>query len=297
MAREVIYESRFRRRLARLKSRYGDRLEPHSSVGPTAGDAEIWRELQAALTPSCPFASVSLAQGGYGGQRYWGAHQNLYRAIGNGREKALEHALTFELLDFDRVRRYCDVAAASSPIEPAVKADRPTVEFWKQDCIFKTDPERRIIGGFAQDLAGVQAGFFDAMTLHCAFEHFARDSDGQLVAEVDRVLSDRGACLIIPLYIDLVHKLYFDPGVTPVESTPDEEGALLCPTHDYRQDHGRYYSPRALLERVISKVPQTLQATVVRFTDREALGPEIYLRFALVLHRRSGSVFRLGQVS
>ncbi len=54
-----------------------------------------------------------------------------------------KHALTFELLDFDRVRRCCDVAAATSPIARALNAEWPGVEYWRQDLPFETDLTRR----------------------------------------------------------------------------------------------------------------------------------------------------------
>lgn len=293
MARTIrgSYDSiRFQRRCAALNREYGDRSEPKAQVAPEAACDAIGAELRKVCGTRARILQLSLADECQGNE-YWEKYGRLYEGVGNGREKALEHSLSLDLFDFSRVRRYCDVAASASPMENAVAASWPAVERWKQDCEFQPDPEMKILSGFAQKMDGVAAGFFDALTLHCSFEHFHGSADSEFVAEVDRVLSDRGACLILPLYLDLQHRIFFDPlRTSPAEVASYDAEALLCPTFDYRQKHGRYYSPASLDARVLRLLPPSLRATLFQFSGQGSVGERVYLQFGLVLHRPS-SVF------
>jgi hypothetical protein len=214
-----------------------------------------------------------------------------YRRIGFPREKALEHALTFSLLDFSRVHRYCDVAADRSPIGRAVQRDWPATEHWKQDLRYWTHRRRRRIGGPAQQMRAVEDGFFDAMTLHCAFEHFQGEADTALLPELDRVLGPTGACLILPLYLDRQPSIHFDPTrVTARALAGYDVEAELRPRARLWERHARFYSPESLVARVLGRLPVTLEATLLEFRDGARFDPGVYLDFGLVLHR-AASVF------
>jgi hypothetical protein len=218
-------------------------------------------------------------------------------AIDKGRGKALEHALGLELLDFSRVKRYCDVASCASPIQKTFSSLYPQVEFWVQDLTYEDDPPHFRLGGFAQNMRSVADGFFDAMTLHNSFEHFMGNADSDFMAEADRVLSPIGACLILPLYVAATARIYFDPVAvtTPLLRTYDK-GAELIPVRGFaNQEHARCYDAATLQERLISRIPPTLEATIIDFSGGETISPEMFPEFALVLHRRE-SVFDPGKI-
>lgn len=217
---------------------------------------------------------------------YFQRHRNAY-GIDKGRGKALEHALGLELLDFARVSRYCDVASCASPIQKTFSAIYPQVEFWVQDLTYEDAPAHFRLGGFAQNMSSVANGFFDALTLHNSFEHFMWNADSEFIGEVDRVLSPIGACLILPLYVTATARIYFDPvAVTPSLVRSYDKGAELIPVRGFaRQEHARCYDPATLQERIIGRLPSTLEATIVDFSGGEAISPEMFPEFALVLHR------------
>lgn len=217
---------------------------------------------------------------------HWQRHRGLYQRIGHGREKALEHGLTFSLTDFGRVRRHCDVAAAASPIERVMQTDYPDVEYWKQDIAYTTNLAGRIIGGPAECMVSLVSAPFDLLTLHCSFEHFEGTADSRFVGALDKLLSSSGVCLILPLYVAEVPRVYFDPtAVTTSDLATFDADAELTPLRGYGQRHGRFYSPRSLAARVIDHLPNGIVATVVRFTDLDVLDSDLYLHFALALHR------------
>jgi hypothetical protein len=293
--RQNWYAFRFHRAIKKLQTNLERSMMTCGSITADASTDVLWMQLEQ-VAAECGAASrvvslskqLKMSDGGL----YWQRYGKHYTHVGQGREKALEHALTFELLDISRVRRYCDVAAATSPIEHALIAEWSQVEYWKQDMLYETDMSRKIIGGPAQAMQGVKSGFFDALTLHCSFEHFNGAADVEFLTEVDRVLSPIGACLILPLYVGATHRVFFDPTTVSVEqvSKYDLEGELR-PVYGFRQEHGRYYSPESLAARLLKQLPPTLIATLIRFTEQDAVDPSIYLNFALVLHR-ADSIFR-----
>ena len=290
--RRTLYRRKFERSAKLLSQRLGDRMKIATRIEYGDQHDHLWKKLQEKAPPHIRFQMMPLDKDPLTNRlkKCWAQYGEFY---GNGgQEKCLEHSLTFELLNFEKVRRYCDVAASFSRIERVLAAEWEGVEYWKQDLEYTSDFLQRRIGGFAQHMQDVPGGFFDALTLHCSFEHFSGTADTEFVAEVDRVLSPNGACLILPLYIGAKPCVYFDPTSVSEEQlrTYDSEAELRA-LWDYRQEHGRYYSPETLISRVLGRLPSTLIATMVRFTGQESIGPGIYLHFGLVLHR-STSVFR-----
>ena len=244
--------------------------------------------MKAAVSPRVHWRQIALDRGPIHDNvdSYFQSHRETYE-IDKGRGKALEHALGLELLDFSRVKRYCDVASCASPIQKTFAAHYPQVEFWKQDLTYQDDLPHFQLGGFAQSMTSIPNGFFDAMTLHNSFEHFMGSADSDFMAEVDRVLSPIGACLILPLNVALTHRIYFDPvAVTPPLLRTYDKGADLISVRGFaNQEHARCYDAATLQERLISRVPPTLEATIIDFTGGESIAPEMFPEFALVLHR------------
>ena len=265
------------------------------SISMDCSHEEMASRIRKAVSPRVRWQSLDLASEPLRSrfESYLAQHREAY-GIDKGRGKALEHALGLELLDFTRVRRYCDVASCASPIQSTFPEHYPQVEFWVQDLMYQDDLPARRLGGFAQKMTAVPDGFFDALTLHNSFEHFMWNSDSEFVAEVDRVLSPTGACLILPLYMAATHRIYFDPvAVTPSLLEKYDQGAELIPVRGFaNQEHARCYDAKTLQQRLIGRLPATLEATIVDFSGGEALVPEMYPEFALVLHRPT-SVARL----
>ena len=294
--RAKAYGARYSLRLKDLERTGKREIIPAATIDPHASADALWQRLQGALPTGIHCSERWLGRTPFveGIRHHWQRYEQVYEGV--GREKALEHALTFELIDFSKVRRYCDVAAASSPISYPLADDWDTVEAWRQDLLFETDLTKRVIGGYAQSMDAIVPGFFDVMTLHCSLEHFVGTSDVEFVSAVDRVLSPIGACLVLPLYVADTHRVYFDPTTVSNDTVGeyDDDGELYA-VFGYHQEHGRFHSPETLASRLLHNLPSTLEATILRFHDQAAIGPDIYLRFALVLHRPE-SVFRSGSV-
>ena len=285
----------FQSSVSALESELGRPITPVERSEPGATHEELVARVQT-LWPADDrrFTLREISLAGELAQKataYWQRFEANYHRNGAEREKALEHALTFELLDFSRVARYCDVAADSSPVVRACQAQHGKVEVFRQDLKYQTDFELGMIGGFAQDMREIEAGFFDVLSLHCSYEHFAGPADTEFVAEVDRVLGPTGACLIVPLYVASSPRIYFDPTRVSASTLASyDREAQLCATFNYGETHGRYYSPESLWDRVLSRVPAGLQATLLSFRDQRAVDPSVYVRFGLILHRTESVV-------
>ncbi len=285
--RPVYYPARYYYRLLRVRAA-GLNVSPPGSIAMDCSHAEMARHMREAVSPRVRWKNVDLSAGELRKkvESYFERHRDVY-GIDKGRGKALEHALGLELLDFSGVQRYCDVASCASPIQETFAQHFPKVEFWVQDLMYEDDPANQRLGGFAQKMTAVPNGFFDALTLHNSFEHFMWNSDSEFVAEVDRVLSPNGACLILPLYVAATARIYFDPvAVTPRMLRTYDSGAELIPVRGFaNQEHARCYDAKTLQQRLISRIPATLEATILDFSGGETISPEMYPEFALVLHR------------
>lgn len=295
LLRPIYYPTRHYYRLFRLRTA-GLNVTRARSISMDCPHDGMAARMNATVSPRVHWTKVALDSGQMRDnlEVYFQRHQGIYE-IDKGRGKALEHALGLELLDFSRVRRYCDIASCASPIQRTFAAHYPQVEFWMQDLTYEDDPAHFRLGGFAQNMSSVANGFFDALTLHNSFEHFMWNSDSEFVGEVDRVLSPIGACLILPLYVASTARIYFDPiAVTPSLVRTYDKGAELIPVRGFaNQEHARCYDAATLQERLISRLPPTLEATIIDFSGGESIAPEMLPEFALVLHRRE-SIFGRG---
>jgi hypothetical protein len=292
LLRPVYYPARHYYRLFKLRT-FGLNVSPPGPISMGSSHEERAQRMQMAVADRVQWRRVALDSGRIRDDLnlYFERHRETYE-IDKGRGKALEHALGLELLDFNRVRRYCDVASCASPIQKTFATHYPRVEFWVQDLTYEDDLPHFQLGGFAQNMKPVPNGFFDALTLHNSFEHFMGRADSEFVGEVDRVLSPIGACLILPLYVASTARIYFDPvAVTPSLVRTYDAGAELIPVRGFaKQEHARCYDAATLRERLISRIPSTLEATIIDFSGGETISPEMFPEFALVLHRRE-SVF------
>ena len=291
--RPVYHPARYYYCLLRSRTA-GLNVSSPRSISMDCSHTEMARRMRKAISPRVHWKHVALDSDPLRQdlQLYFERHRDVYD-IDKGNAKALEHALGLELLDFTRVHRYCDVASCASPIQKTFAAHYPQAEFWVQDLMYQDDLQHFRIGGFAQNMSAIPDGFFDALTLHNSFEHFMGTSDTEFVSEVDRVLSPAGACLILPLYVAATPRIYFDPvAVTPSLLRTYDKDAELIPVRGFaRQEHARCYDAATLQERLISRVPPTLEATVLDFSGGEDIAPEMFPEFALVLHRTE-STFR-----
>jgi len=291
--RPVYHPARYYYCLLRSRTA-GLNVSSPRSISMDCSHTEMARRMREAISPRVHWKHVALDSDPLRQdlQLYFERHRDVYD-IDKGNAKALEHALGLELLDFTRVHRYCDVASCASPIQKTFAAHYPQAEFWVQDLMYQDDLQHFRIGGFAQNMSAIPDGFFDALTLHNSFEHFMGTSDTEFVSEVDRVLSPAGACLILPLYVAATPRIYFDPvAVTPSLLRTYDKDAELIPVRGFaRQEHARCYDAATLQERLISRVPPTLEATVLDFSGGEDIAPEMFPEFALVLHRTE-STFR-----
>ena len=286
LLKPIYYPTRHYYRLFRLRSA-GLNFPPAQSISMDCSHSELAERMKAAVSPRVHWRQIALDRGPIHDNvdSYFQSHRETYE-IDKGRGKALEHALGLELLDFSRVKRYCDVASCASPIQKTFAAHYPQVEFWKQDLTYQDDLPHLQLGGFAQSMTSIPNGFFDAMTLHNSFEHFMGSADSDFMA-VDRVLSPIGACLILPLNVALTHRIYFDPvAVTsPLLRTYDKGADLISVRGFANQEHARCYDAAHATGAIDQPRPFNTGRNHHRFHRWRSVAAEMFPEFALVLHR------------
>lgn len=160
LLRPIYYPTRNYYRLLRLRTSGLD-VSPAQSIDMGSSHEERAREMKAAVSDRVHWRKVALDSGQIRDNvsRYFQKHRDTYE-YDKGRGKALEHALGLELLDFNRVGRYCDVASCASPIRKTFPGLYPRVEFWVQDLMYEDDLPNFQLGGFAQNMKAAPNGFF-----------------------------------------------------------------------------------------------------------------------------------------
>ena len=105
-----------------------------------------------------------------------------------------------------------------------------------------------------------------------------------------------GACLILPLYVAATPRIFFDPvAVTPTLLRTYDKEAELMPVRGFaNQEHARCYDAATLQERLISRIPSSLEATILDFSGGEHDLPGNVPRIRVGSASVRKSVFRVG---
>jgi SAM-dependent methyltransferase len=166
-----------------------------------------------------------------------------FYAVGYKDKKILEHYLAFRLLGLQKGQTYIDVASENSPY-PGLFRNKCHVKAFSQDLTYKPGVHGDRIGSSAESIP-VPDSSVDAISLQCAFEHFANNVDTGFVSEVARILKPGGRCVIAPLYLGSTHLNIVCPALD-YSWVEFDEGALPIGERHLGGTFERIYSPAAL---------------------------------------------------
>jgi len=174
-----------------------------------------------------------------------------FYAVGYKDKKILEHFIAHQLLDLRSGQVYIDVASENSPY-PAQFRKRLGVEAYSQDLSYPPGKHGYTIGSGADSIP-VPPASVDAISLQCAFEHFANAVDIRFIREAARILKPGGRCIVVPLYIGGTHLNIVDP-VLDHSWIQFDENALPVGELDLGGTFERIYSPESLHRIVIPHI-------------------------------------------
>ena len=198
-------------------------------------------------------------------------------------EKALEHYASLVLASVQPGSVLIDVASNGSPfIEIATRLYG--CDGYENDLQFPSGLNGRRIGGDAAAMP-VAAGFADAMTLQCSYDHFEGDADTRFVSEAARTLRPGGRVVILPLYLTDVFAAKVDPRLS-LRGLRLDRGMRRHLMWGLDVRFSRLYDPPRLLSRVLEPARSAgLVTRVLRVHGGETAMPGSYLNFALVLEQ------------
>ncbi len=190
-------------------------------------------------------------------EAYLQASLPAYRAHGNYAEnqgglggyfpqKALEHWISSELLEWKPTDKVLDFAAWISPAAVVLTAYRPA-EFYKHDITLKTDLSKREISGWS-DAVEAPDELFDVVMAHCSIDNFEKDYDTKFFGEARRILKPGGRVLITPLHMSARFENRVALGSRGIAT---DEGAALVLGPPGSLRFARLYDVDALRRRVI----------------------------------------------
>lgn len=194
-------------------------------------------------------------------------------------EKSLEHYLCFILLNLQKNGNFIDIASEHSPV-CEIFSRLTGCNSFSQDIMFESGIHGYKIGSDASEIP-VQENFFKAAIATCSIEHFENNSDIRFMNEMERVLEKTGKCIIVPLYLYCKESCQTDPQYSvPGNVTFDADADIYC-AKDWGNRHGRFYSVKTLIERLI-KPNKKMQFEIYLIKNYEMIDHSIYCRFCLV---------------
>jgi hypothetical protein len=198
-------------------------------------------------------------------------------------EKHLEHFVTLDLLKLSPRDVFVDIASEDSPVPDIFERLAGASTYW-QDIQYEPGIKGRRIGGDACHLP-VPKGFATAVALTCSLEHFEGDADQLLCEELGRILRPGGSLVIAPLYLYPEAVIQTDPVYSAQVDVQFDPGVPIYCAKDWRNRHGRFYSPETLQERILDRLAPHFTCCVKVMRNYAAIQDQTYLRFALFCTR------------
>ena len=194
-------------------------------------------------------------------------------------EKTLEHFLCFSLLELKPGEKFIDIASEHSPVVEIFSNLTGSIGY-SQDIMYDNGIHGYKIGGNAAEIP-VPDSYFNAAIATCSIEHFENDSDIQFMNEMERILIPGGKIIIVPLYLYHEHACQTDPKYSiPGDVHFDNDAVIYC-ANGWGNRHGRFYSPKSLVERLINP-NKKIKFQVLILENMEEINPSIYCKFILV---------------
>ncbi|MFB8791990.1 MAG: class I SAM-dependent methyltransferase [Potamolinea sp.] len=203
--------------------------------------------------------------------------------LGNQIEKSLEHYLALSLLNLSEEDVFIDLASEHSPI-PEIYARLTGATTYSQDIMYPPGINGNRIGGDACSMP-VPEGFASKATLTCSIEHFEGDADTSLFHELSRILKPGGMVCVVPFYIFKEQATQTDPTVSVPSGVDFDRGTTIYCAQGWGNRHGRFYSPKSLLERLIKPVQDKFKFEFYYLKNAAEVDPSVYVRFAFTATR------------
>jgi len=258
------------------------RIEAARSPAHLADEGAIYRALVAAGVPVEPAVLDPVFLRMYGdAPEYDTYHRGRYWSV--LAEKQLEHFLSIVYLDLKPDDVLIDIGSAKSPF-PDIARRLAGCTVYRQDLLYETGVHGDRIGGDAVRLP-LPDGSVTKLVLHCAFEHFAGDSDSGFIREAARVLAPGGRLCILPLYLATEYVIFTQPTFPWQEMPPDPEAVLWFTSGGTGEHHVRFYDVAALQRRVLQSC-DPFRVRVLYLENARAAAESCYLRFILLLEKR-----------
>ncbi len=195
-------------------------------------------------------------------------------------EKSLEHFMAIQLLGLADEDIFVDIASEGSPL-PEIAARLWGTSSYAQDIMYPEGVRGQFIGGDACRMP-VQDCFFTKASLTCSFEHFEGDSDIRLFRELARVLKPGGRVCVAPLYLNTYAATLTDPRYSCSTKVSFDEDCVIHLVENWGNRHGRYYTPRTLIERLLTPVKTYFQFAIYSVSKSPLVTEGIYVRHVLV---------------
>jgi len=201
----------------------------------------------------------------------------------NQHEKALEHFIALSLLKLQREDVFIDIASEHSPVAE-IYGRLTGADTYSQDIMYAAGIDGQRIGGDACAMP-IPDGFASAASLTCSLEHFEEDADVGLFVELARILRPGGSVCVVPFYVNVEHVVQTDPAVGVPANVIFDAGAPVYCAEGWGNRHGRFYSPRTFVDRIVKRVDSCVRFSFFHVRNAPDVHSSVYVRFAFLATR------------
>lgn len=194
-------------------------------------------------------------------------------------EKSFEHYLCYKILRLHKTNNFIDIASEHSPVSEIFSRLTGCKSF-SQDIMYERGIHGNKIGGDASDIP-IPDNFFKGAIATCSIEHFENDSDIRFMKEMERILAETGKCIIVPLYLYYKASCQTDPQYSVPGNVRFDTGADIYCAKNWGNRHGRFYSVKTLMERLIEP-NKKMKFEIFLIKNPDVIDPSLYCRFCLV---------------
>lgn len=257
---------------------------------PTHGElSEIEASLASAGIAVCPFMVDAGDFQAFLDKELFPDSYRHGKSAGVWTEKMLEHYISYKLLGLDKYASgdiYVDVAASGSPWAKVLR-ERLGIEAYAIDLEMACKEYESL--PYYEKMDATQMEFEDSsvsgMSLQCAYEMFAGDSDIRFINEVSRVLKRGGKVIINPLYMHTHYCGYASPDCYG-KGYADEGAKEYIRPDIMRIPFSRKYNVPMLQKRVLDTIAgRGMSYTMYALNNKQEIDDSIYLHFILEINK------------
>ena len=188
----------------------------------------------------------------------------------NLKKKALQHYLSYKLLELDKKDVYVDIASSNSVFPDILLNTYGLTDVLRQDLMYSPGIKGGRIGSNVNSIP-IENDKINAMGLHCSWEHFENNADIDYLSEGALILQKNGKICIIPLYLAEEYLIMTSPSCWLSKYNCDipifDKDAIIYIDENIQQRQSKYFNVEHLKSKLLDVYSDILDFKIYYFKN------------------------------